>query len=174
MERAHRSLRGSGPGVRAATLQINQAYTMMLSGQFQGFCRDLHEESSDLLAASIRDLQLRLMVQENVAFGRKLSQGNPNPGNIGADFNRLMLNFWPLVLAHRPQNNARRAALEELTAWRNAIAHQAFAAHMLRAGRPQLQLTEVQTWRSACDGLARSFDDIMRSFIETRTGTFPW
>jgi hypothetical protein len=175
MERAHRALRGTGPGVRAAMLRINQAYVMLLSSHFQGFCRDLHEESTDVLVASIMEPQLRLMVQENIAYGRKLNQGNPNAGNIGSDFDRLGLNFWPLVLAHRSPNATRRSALEELAKWRNAIAHQDFAPAMLHSGgQPQLQLGQVQTWRGACDGLARSFDEVMRASIQNRTGTVPW
>jgi hypothetical protein len=174
MERAHRVLRGSGPGVRAATLQINQAYTMMLSGQFQGFCRDFHDECVDFLTAPIGDPDLHDMVVRNLILGRKLARGNPNAGNIGSDFDRFMVNFWPLVLVHRPQNPARRARLEELNEWRNAIAHQDFAPTMLRAGRLQLALARVQAWRADCDGLAESFDDVMRAFIQSRTGTAPW
>src|SRR5262245_31963645 len=80
----------------------------------------------------------------------------------------------PLVEAHRPQNPARRAALEELNTWRNAIAHQDFPAALLRAGRPSLTLAQVQAWRRACDGLARSFDDVLRNHLQTLTGTLPW
>ena len=174
IERAHRSLRGSGPGVRAATLQINQAYTMLLSGQFQGYCRDFHEECSVLLTLPITNPNIRKMAKYNLSFGLKLDRANPNPGNIGSDFDRLGLGFWPLVLSQRSQNGARRAALEELNAWRNAIAHQDFAPTMLVAGRPFLKLARVQSWRGACDGLVRSFDDVMQSYIQTTTGTVPW
>src|SRR5437879_1423613 len=75
MERAHRALRGTGPGVRAAMLQVNQAYTMMLSGQFQGYCRDFHDECAESLVRPIADPDLRRMVLENLAFGRKLDHG---------------------------------------------------------------------------------------------------
>ena len=37
IESAHRMVGGSGPGRRYATQQINQAYAMLLSSQFQGF-----------------------------------------------------------------------------------------------------------------------------------------
>ena len=79
-----------------------------------------------------------------------------------------------LVDAHRPQNPTRKAALEEVNEWRNAIAHQDFTAAMLSAGRPTLTLAQVQTWRKACDGLARSFNDVMRGHVQTMTGTVPW
>lgn len=47
---AHSAVGGAGPGRRVATQQINQAYAVLLSSQFQGFCRDLHSESADHLA----------------------------------------------------------------------------------------------------------------------------
>jgi hypothetical protein len=174
MENAHRSVRGSGPGARAAALQINQAYTMLLSGQFQGFCRDLHEECAGFLVMPVADQDLRGMLWDNLVFGRRLDRGNPNPDNLGSDFDRLGLEFWTLVAADRPENPARRAVLKELNEWRNAIAHQDFSASMLRAGRPNLTLAQVRLWRKACDGLARSFDEVMRDHLRGLTGSPPW
>ncbi len=120
LENAYRSVRGSGSGARAAAQQINQAYTMQLSAQFQGFCRDLHRECADCLVRPVADSDLRVLISNNLLFGRRLDRGNPNPGNIGADFNRLNLAFWLLVDAHRPENPVRRASLEELSEWRSA------------------------------------------------------
>jgi hypothetical protein len=174
IESAHRSVRGSGPGARAATLQINQAYTVLLSGQFQGFCRDLHSECADLFVLPVADPDLRDMLRDNLTFGRKIDRGNPNPGNLGSDFERFNLSFWTLVEAHRPQNLARKVALVEMNDWRNAIAHHDFTAAMLKAGRPQLTWAQVQAWRKACDGLARSFDDVLRNHLQTLTGAVPW
>jgi hypothetical protein len=174
VENAHRSVRGSGAGARAAAQQINQAYTMLLSAQFQGFCRDLHSECAGRLVTPVADPDLRETLSNNLAFGRRLDRGNPNPGNIGSDFGRLGLDFWTSVDTHRPENPARRAALEELNVWRNAIAHQDFSASMLRAGRPNLTLAQVRLWRKACDGLARSFDDVLRDHLRVLTGSTPW
>jgi hypothetical protein len=78
------------------------------------------------------------------------------------------------VASHRPENPARRAALDELSEWRNAIAHQDFSASMLRAGRPSLTLAQVRLWRKACDGLARSFDEVMRDHLRRLTGSASW
>jgi hypothetical protein len=107
-------------------------------------------------------------------FGRKLDTGNPNPGNIGADFNRLRLMFWPTVDVDHPRNPQRKALLEELNAWRNAIAHQSFAPSMLKGGRVVLPLSQVQGWRKACDGLARSFENVLRGHLLRMTGVAPW
>jgi hypothetical protein len=174
IENAHRSVGGTGPGRRTTTQQINQAYALLLSSQFQGFCRDLHTEGAKHFVTSITDVWLGLMLGNNLIFNRKLDRGNPNPGNIGSDFNRFNFVFWTLVEAQHPRNFQRRTALEELNEWRNAIAHHDFSTAMLRGGRPALQLSQVQSWRKACDGLVESFDEVLRVHLQNRMGTSPW
>lgn len=174
VENAHRSVGGTGPGRRYATQQINQAYAVLLASQFQAFCRDLHTECVNHLVAPVPSPDLRDMYRSGLVLNRKLDRGNPNPGNIGSDFNRLDLLFWPQVDAHRPNNPTRRELLELLNEWRNAIAHQDFAPAMLRGGRPALQLAQVQGWRKACEVLAPSFDEVMHAHIWAKTGIAPW
>jgi hypothetical protein len=174
IENAHRAVRGSGSGARAASQQINQAYVVLLSAQFQGFCRDLHSVCAAHSIVSVADPDLRRMLSSNLLFGRKIDGGNPNPGNISSDFNRLGLPFWSLIDARRPASRAARIALVELNEWRNAIAHQDFNASMVRAGRPTLLLVQVRAWRNACNGLARGFDQVMRDHLLKLTSTAPW
>src|SRR5438874_12908119 len=86
IEAAHRLVGGSGPGRRYATQQINHAYAVLLSSQFQGFCRDLHTECVDAIAAAFTRPGLSQAVRDEFLLARKLDRGNPNPANIGADF----------------------------------------------------------------------------------------
>src|SRR5438034_6146449 len=88
IERAHRSVGGSGPGRRFATQQINQAYAVLLASQFQGFCRDLHDECIDCLVRSVLPIGLRGPLEIEFSAYRRLDRGNASPGAIGADFNR--------------------------------------------------------------------------------------
>jgi hypothetical protein len=174
IENAHRSVRGSGIGARTAAQQINQAYAVLLSAQFQGFCRDLHSECADYLVTLVPHPDLQETLCDNLLFGRRLDRGNPNTGNIGSDFSRFGLRFWALVDACQSENAARRNALEELNEWRNAIAHQDFSASMMRAGRASLTLAQVRGWRKACEGLARTFDEVLRDHLAALVGTAPW
>jgi hypothetical protein len=174
IEHAHRSVGGTGPGRRYLTQQINQAYAVLLSSQFQGFCRRLHEDCVDQLLVSAVSPGLLETYRDNLLFGRKLDTGNPNPGNIGSDFNRLGLWFWPAVDGDHPRNPRRRGALERLNRWRNAIAHNAFTPDMYRGSRPSLHLSEVQDWRRACDGLAHSFEKVLHAHLLSATGVAPW
>src|SRR2546430_14989733 len=93
IEHAHRSVGGTGPGRRYLTQQINQAYVVLLSSQFQGFCRDLHAECADHLVAPVVSPVLLAAYRDNLLFGRKLDTGNPNRGNIGSDFKPLGVSF---------------------------------------------------------------------------------
>jgi hypothetical protein len=173
IENAHRMVGGSGPGRRYATQQINQAYAMLLSSQFQGYCRDLHSESVDHLAKVATAVSFQAVLYTEFRQNRRLDKGNPNPGNIGADFNRLGLDFWPAVGAYDARNTNRKSLLEELNKWRNAIAHQDFDPAAL-GGRITLQLQDVTAWRRGCDGLAGSFEIVMRVYIQEVIGASPW
>ncbi len=168
---AHRSLGGTGRGRRFATQQVNYAYAVLLSSQFQGFCRDLHSESVEYLTQGIHPVALRSSCSDAYKRSRRLDHGNPNPGNIGADFDALGLTFWPKVLSLSPRNKIRRDRLEELNQWRNAIAHQDFSR--FRTG-PRLRLGRVEAWRKACNQLTRAFDEVMRVHIGNITGSHPW
>jgi hypothetical protein len=173
MEHAHRSVGGTGPGCRYLTQHLNQAYPVLLSSQFRGFCRDLHHEGVQRLVAPVASTVLGATYQGSLLLGHKLDGGNANPGNIGSDFNSFGFGFWPAVAAHSPRNPHRRAALEELNRWRNAIAHNAFAPEMFKGGRPSLPLDHVQDWRKACGGLARSFDRVLGDYLHSVTGVAP-
>jgi hypothetical protein len=172
IEAAHRSVGGAGRGRRYATQQINEAYAVLLSSQFQGYCRDLHSECSDFLVQGLTPALLKTIFRNALVQNRKLNQGNPNPGNLGSDFNRFGLVFWDEVRNLDFRNQARQNRLEELNLWRNAIAHQDFHASSL--GGATLRLRVVREWRRACERLTTAFDEVMRQHIESIVGASPW
>ena len=173
IEAAHAAVGGTGRGRRYATQQINQAYAVLLSSQFQRFCRDLHSEAVDHVSRPIAAQRLRDMFRSQLMENRKLDRGNPNPANIGSDFGRLDMDFWPSILAADFRNVERRSSLESLNRWRNAISHQDFNPDEL-GGRSQLRLSEVRRWRVVCDGLAEQFDSVVAQHVDTIRGARPW
>jgi hypothetical protein len=172
IENAHASVGGTGPGRRIATQQINQAYAVLLSSQFQGFCRDLHSECAEHVIEAT-PARFQEIIRTQFLWGRALDRGNPNPGNIGSDFNRFGFDFWASVLAAHLQNGRRREYLDELNAWRNAIAHQDFDPERL-GGTTSLNLATVRQWRSSLNGLARSFDNVIGEYLAQLLGVAPW
>jgi len=173
MESAHRSVGGSDRGRRYATQQINQAYAVLLSSQFQRFCRDFHSECASYFVQSVPAGILRTALRNVLVQHRKLNTGNPNPGNIGEDYNRFGISFWDEVKNLDMRNQARQNRLEELNAWRNAIAHHDFDPARL-GGATALRLQQVRTWRNACHRLAIAFERVMRSHLRAVSGVAPW
>jgi hypothetical protein len=169
---AHAAVGGTAPGRRWATQQINYAYTMLLSSQFQRFCRDLHPECTDHLVSSVNPAILRTVLRAEFTAFRQLDRGNAGPANIGSDFNRFGLAFWSAVRGDHGQNRAQQAMLENLQAWRNAIAHQDFDHSKLH--RANLTLPTVRRWRRACNALARSFDRVLGSHLTGILAAPPW
>lgn len=169
IEAAHQAVGGQGRGRRYATLQINHAYAVLLSSQFQGFCRDLHSEAADFIAANTQPAAASNVFRLLLTQGRKLDQGNPNPGNLGSDFGRLGMQFWPQVGVVDQQRQARQTRLEELNTWRNAIAHQDW-----KTVGPDLRLSLVRRFRRTCNALARSFDQAVFDHLVAVVGHPPW
>jgi hypothetical protein len=170
IENAHAVVGGSQRGRRYATQQINYAFAAILSSQFQAFCRDLHSESIDYLVTVVPTaLQDALRVE--FLLNRTLDRGNPHPGGIGSNFNRLGVDFWPEVYALHASNFRRRELLQELVHWRNAIAHQDFNPV---GGDSTLHLSKVKSWRSAVSALTVCFDRVMQSYLGGLMGVPPW
>jgi hypothetical protein len=167
---AHATIGGTARGRRYATRQINYAYAALLSSHFQGFCRDLHSECIDHIAAAA-PAQFQGFLQREFTWNRSLDRGNPHPGAIGSDFNRLGIDFWASVDALSPRNARRRKSLQELIEWRNAIAHQDFDPV---GGDSKLHLSKVRAWRNAATALADDFDRAMRDYLGVLLGGPPW
>ena len=172
MEAAHRSVGGVGRGRRHATEQINHAYSVLLSAQFQGFCRNLHSECADSVARVVVPGNLGPVIRQLLLQGRKLDSQNPNPGNLGSDFGRFSLLFWDDVRRADVRVDKWKDDLEELNVWRNAIAHQDFDP--VRLGATALRIFRVRSWRRSCNGLAQVFDRVMRNHVFTLVGQYPW
>ena len=170
--KAHSAVGGTQRGRRYATQQINQAYAVLLASQFQGFCRDLHSECVDYLVTTLAPPPpLRALVRAEFTRGRQLDTRNAQPSSIAADFGRLGLDFWVEVESY--DAGSRKSILEVLNRWRNAIAHQDFDPSEL-GGRTTLHLGQVRQWRSVCERLARTFDEVMRLHLKALTGASPW
>jgi hypothetical protein len=174
---AHTALGGSGHARRVATVQINHAYAVLLSSQFRRFCRDLHTEAAELICGTVPGVWAGPMLKARLIEGRKLDTGNPNPGNIGSDFRRLGIDVWGSMRARSARTDGRKARLEQLNRWRNAIAHQDFGdsgALDLGGGRTDLWLADVRAWRAACDGLAGTLDSVVHDVAARLAGRAPW
>lgn len=173
----HRSVGGRGPGRRYATAQVNNLYAVLLSSQFQNYCRRLHSEATGCLANAILP-PARLTVLLRFTEGRKLETGNPNPGNIGSDFGWFGLKFWDAVKAAPRFRPGDLEGLRHLNVWRNAISHHDFSGDDFMdagfGGRTALRLHEVARWRQSCNRLVEIFDQVVGAQLFNLTTSPPW
>lgn len=142
-----------------------RGYVLLLSAHFQGFCRDLYTEATQVIASKVRS-SLRPLVQQQFTARRKLDHGNPNYEHLKADFGRF---GFKLNLAVDPTNLPRLEHLSKLNHWRNAAAHQGVAP----TGIP-LDLPALNAWREACKGLALSLDGIVYNHLRRILKRAPW
>jgi hypothetical protein len=143
---------------------------MLVSGHFQGFCRDLYTECAQLCAAAV-PATMRATIQAQFAAGLALNTGNPTNENIRKDFERF--GFLLDLEGASPGNPQRVTHLGHLNYWRNHVAHQ--KATPPPAGVPAvLTLADIQVWRVSCDGLATSLDHILRTELTRILRAAPW
>ena len=116
---------------------------------------------------------LQALMRAQFLWGQPFGRGNPQAGAIGSDFGRLGLPFWDDVYGIHVHNRKRRALLDELMAWRNAIAHNDFDPDLFGSD-PILHLRQVRSWRSALNGLCRAFDRGLRAHLTGILGAAPW
>ncbi len=173
---AHASVGGTGRGRRYATEQLNASLVVQLAAHFQLFCRDLHTEAARLLILAA-PASYQSMLEVAFTKRRGLDRGIASAQTIGADFARLDLDIWAQAANVSSRSATRRARLDQLTAWRNAIAHQDFAfssqQQALLAGT-RLTMAWARRWRGACDGLAQTFDTVVAVHVRAVTGLHPW
>ncbi len=128
IEAAHAAIGGTGPGRRYATQQINHAYVVILAAEFQGFCRELHDECIDAMLTATTPSSLHEVIRRSLSLSRQLDRGNATPSALGSDFGRFSIEFWPKLISREPRARVWQQALAELNEWRNAIVHSDFAS----------------------------------------------
>jgi len=145
-----------------------RGYVLLLAAHFQGFCRDLHTQSAQIIASKVR-LSLQILFQAQFSARRELDRGNASFGNIVKDFNRFGFAMKP-VLDSLAGAAALKRGLHALNEWRNAAAHQ---NTVLPPGGP-LIIPMIQGWRNSCDTLATALDTIMYNQLRGRLRRAPW
>jgi hypothetical protein len=154
--------------------QINQAYALLLAAQFQGFCRDLHQECVDHVLGVINPPRpLYMVLLTELTRVRQLDRGNAHSGSLAADFGRLGIDLWTALASHSTKSMHWRQELDRLNAWRNVIAHQSFGPGKL-GGATRVRLSQVRNWRKVCHRLGRAIVTLLHAHLQTLTGSPPW
>jgi hypothetical protein len=147
-----------------------RGYVMLLSAHFQGYCRDLHTECVQVVAAASASPAIEVVVQTQGIAGRELDGANPRYETLRKDFERFAFDLVA-ALAANPANALRVTHIGHLNSWRNYAAHHKTTPPT--AGGP-FNLAAVRVWRDSCDGLATALDGIMYNRLQAVLGGPPW
>ena len=144
-----------------------RGYVLLISGHFQGFCRDLYTECVQVTATKLAP-ELQATVEMQFSAELKLNSHNPTVETIRKDFERFAVY---LDFSADPANGPRITDLGQLNKWRNTIAHQNPRPPI---GSLPLVLAAVQQWQTSCDGLATWLDDKMYQEMFRINKSAPW
>jgi hypothetical protein len=174
LDRLEAAARAAEPALRQ---QLVDAYIVLLAGQFQRYCRSLHKEAVELAANSLQPAGAGVVMRHVLMRRRQLDRGNAHSAALVADFGWLAKDFWADLAQQDPRNGRRRHRLEQLNAWRNAVAHQtlpptgATVALVMGTART-LRWTRV--WRANCSALAQQLDTFVRKGLTMHFGVARW
>ena len=174
LDRLDAAVRGaSGHALRQ---QLVDAYILALAGQFQLYCRTLHTDAVAFAANNVSPASAAPIVNA-LAHRRLLDHGNAHSSALGADFEWLGPELWTALVKSDQRNRLRRTRLDQLNAWRNAVAHQARplaprdAAAAASAART---LRWARLWRADCSALAHQMDRYVQGRLTSLLGIRPW
>lgn len=174
LEHVHGKTTEKRRGRQYATEHLNLALFVSLAAQFQGFCRDLHDDAATQIAASLapgNDDQIPIVLNSFIRK-RQLDFGNAHYKSLGDDFAILGMTFWQDVKSTYPSHGVRwHRTLDTLNGVRNAAVHSE-PAKLARARADQpLTLRTFRRWRSSLNGAATGFDKVVGAYLLDLTGT---
>lgn len=144
-----------------------RSYVVLTCAHFQGFCRDLYTECTQIIADAAPRM-FRTVIQRQFSAKLALAQSNASEQTISEDFNRIVIDL-DLSKAH-PRNRHRLNDLRDLNRSRNIAAHHI----QLSPGTSFPDLTTIRRWKQSCGGLADSLDEILYNELCTIIGSEPW
>ena len=175
---AHRTVRIANSGRRWITEELNHSLILRLAAEFQGFARQLHDETSEVLVAALapddpgRQATLCLPYRAH----RRLDRGNSSPDALGADFDLFGLELWIELKQQYPSRAPKwQRQLSMLNTARNGLAHDdgRRTAQVMATGW-LLTLPFIHRWRIALDGLATGMDHVVGRHMTRKFGIRPW
>lgn len=144
-----------------------KSFVLLLSGHFQGFCRDLYSECVEKVRVTVAP-GLQALVQNQFLAELKLNSNNPTIDTLKTDFARFNVKLDFNVNSAITTSGTH---LGHLNKWRNHVAHQ---KPLPPTGVPALTLASVQMWLASCDRLATWLDGVLYNEMMAHLGVAPW
>lgn len=161
--------------------QVDQALAVVLqrmATEFQGFCRSLHDEASEVFAvtAAKGNTLLESTLRQLLTTGRDIDKGNAHSDAIARDFSRFGFLFWSAMVAADNRAGGWPKELKKLTEMRNGVAHD--DAAKLRALATEgyvLNEPTLKAWQTTLHDIATTMDDVVGLSLGALLGVSrPW
>jgi hypothetical protein len=151
---------------------------LRLAGEFQAYCRDLHDQSVDYFVSVVAagNVPLESVLRVQLTANRHLDKGNPTPGNLGLDFSKIGLQLWPAIYVGFPKGLSWNKELDRIVYIRNAIAHvDEIKLAALKADGYSINLTQMNKSVKMIDALVAAMDDVVADYLnQLLGGGRPW
>jgi hypothetical protein len=161
----------------AVAEEWTHALVLRLTSEFQGFCRDLHNDLARTIARALTgwDEKARSLVFAGLTRGRALEQYSANAETIRADFDRLGVDLLLLLSTHPRAGPQWTKELKLLHMARNGVVHDdpGKIEQVKKDGR-ELNFRTVDRWRNWVDGLVDAMDDVTSSRMSELFGMVRW
>ena len=95
LERIHAAAGGTGRGRRWGTEQLNRSLFVALVGQFQVYCRELHDEAARVYLSQANPRQVRALQTLCCGSAGILDHRNPRRDALKNDFGRMGIAAHP-------------------------------------------------------------------------------
>jgi hypothetical protein len=190
LDSIHGKITGRKRGRKYDTKHLNRALFVALAAEFQGFCRDLHEDAAIHVANSLETVPsnvkivpvvLDALVRERTLSpnkrdkDRRLDKGNVDFSALVTDFATLGIHIGEELKNRCPRMTPKwEKTLRALNDARNGIAH-SDAEKLAAAHREHgLTLATFRRWRSSLNGASDAMDRVVGTYLLDLTGTEPW
>ena len=157
---------------------LNHSLILRLASEFQGFARELHQDTSEAVVAAFApgNMARQIVMRRPYLTGRRLDRGNADPDALRQDFGLFGVDFWPELDRRYPgRAPGWRHHLRLLNTARNGLAHddEQRISEVLGQGW-LLTLPFVHRWRNTLDGLANGMDHVIGHYVHRTFGVRPW
>ncbi len=176
LERIHTAAGGTGRGRRWGTDQLNRSLFVALVGQFQVYCRELHDEAVRVYLSQANPRQVAAL-DSLLRQRRELDNRNPRRDALKKDFGRMGLKLIPALESLYVRANQDIDRLELLVRFRNAIAHgnESEIRSLVQRYRMRPTLRSYRTFKSAVSRLVDKLDTVVATELAGELGTRrPW
>ena len=162
LEQIHADARGTRRGRRWDTDQLNRSLFVALVGQFQVYCRELHDEAIGVYLNEANPRQLdalrRLLLRR-----REIDRRNPRRAALSNDFGRMGLKLIPALRHSYGRADRDLARLELLVDFRNAVVHGNESEVQSLIHRKEIRATmdSYRTFRRTLNRVVRQLDTVV-------------